>query len=69
MLRYGMFALLMTIFVINMTVENYMTTDFTSWYGLSSFGILVVLGGLALWGFRVSLGGRPLFSAATLEKA
>jgi hypothetical protein len=69
MLRYGMFALLAMIFVINSTVSNYMTTDFTSWYGLSSFAILIVLAGLALWGFRVSLGGRPLFSAAALEKA
>jgi hypothetical protein len=68
MLRFGMFAMIVTMFVINSTVENYMTMDFGAWYGLSSAAVLLLLGGLALWGFRVSLGGRPLFSAAALEK-
>jgi hypothetical protein len=68
MLRFGMFALIMTMFVINTSVQNYLTADYTAWYGQSSLAILLVISILALWGFRVSLGGRPLFSAAAFEK-
>jgi hypothetical protein len=68
MLRFGMFALILTMFVINCTVECYFTTDFRAWYGQSSLALVLLLCALAVWGFRVSLGGRPLFSAAALEK-
>jgi serine/threonine protein kinase len=68
MLRFGMFAMIVTMFVIDSTIQNYLTTDFNAWYGESSFAVLVLLGALALWGFRVSLGGRPLFNTAALEK-
>ncbi len=68
MLRYGMFALMVMIFVINSGVELYLTPDYTAWYGLSSLAVLLVMSALTLWGFRVSLGGRPLFSTAALEK-
>jgi hypothetical protein len=68
MLRFCMFALIMTLFVINTSIQMYMTSDYTAWYGQSSLAILLVMSALALWGFRVSLGGRPLFSTAALEK-
>ena len=68
MLRYGMFALMVMIFVINSSIELYMTPDYSAWYGLSSLALLLMMSALALWGFRVSLGGRPLFSTAALEK-
>jgi serine/threonine-protein kinase len=68
MLRFGMFALIVTMFVINTSVELYFTPDYTAWYGISSLAMLLVTSGLALWGFRVSLGGRRLFNTAALEK-
>lgn len=68
MLRYGMFALMVMIFVINCCMELSLTPDYSAWYGLSSLAVLLMMSALALWGFRVSLGGRPLFSTAALEK-
>ena len=38
-----------------------LTTNLGAWYGQSSVVAIVVVSVLALWAFRTSLGGRPLF--------
>jgi len=68
MLRLGFFALIVTSFVVNSMLQTFLTTDFSAWYGQSSLAIVILIGGMALWGFRLSLAGRPLLSAAALEK-
>jgi serine/threonine-protein kinase len=68
MLRFGFFALMTTLFVVNSTSALFLTTDFGAWYGVSSLIIVVFVSALALWGFRLSLAGRPLFSGAVLEQ-
>jgi serine/threonine-protein kinase len=68
LLRFGLFALFVTVFIIDSTAAAFLTTDFSAWYGQSSLLIVLVISGLALWGFRLSLAGRPLFSPAALEK-
>jgi serine/threonine-protein kinase len=40
--------------------EAFFTTDFGSWYGQSSLFAIIVVGGLALLAFRLSLGHQPL---------
>jgi len=42
-----------------------LTTDFTMWYGATSLAAVIVVSGLALVGFRLSLLGRPLWSEVT----
>jgi hypothetical protein len=42
-----------------------LTTDFTMWYGASSLAAVIVVSGLALVGFRLSLLGRSLWSDVT----
>jgi hypothetical protein len=37
-----------------------LTTDLSGWYGQSTLWALALLIGVALWAFRMSLGGRPL---------
>ena len=48
MLRFETFALILTIFVINSAIENYLTTDFTTWYGQSSFAIVALFPAMAM---------------------
>jgi hypothetical protein len=64
MIRFGFFATAILIFVTNGTIQTFATTNFSAWYGQSSWIMAAVLGGLALWGFKLSLAGRPLFGAA-----
>jgi eukaryotic-like serine/threonine-protein kinase len=44
-----------------------LTNDFGAWYGESSLVVVVVISALALWAFRTSLGGQPLFSTHPLK--
>ena len=54
MLRFGLFAVILTICVLDTLSETLLTSDFSVWYGQSSIAIVVVLIALALWGFRLS---------------
>jgi serine/threonine protein kinase len=68
-LRFGFFALVVAIFVLDSVIGCFLTTDFSAWYGQSSFAIVILILAMALRGFRLSLGSRPLFSPAVLNKA
>jgi hypothetical protein len=46
----------------------FFTTDFLAWYGARSLAVLILMGAMALWGFRLALGSRPLFTPAALGK-
>ena len=67
-LRFGFFALVVAIFVLDSLIACFLTTDFSAWYGQSSFAIVIVIVAMALRGFRLSLGSRPLFSPAALNR-
>ena len=62
LLRFGLLASTFAMFVANFTVNTFLTLDFEAWCGQSSAIVLIVVLGLALWGFKLSLGGRALFS-------
>lgn len=62
MLRLGFFALMTTLFVVNGTLNLFLTLDVGQWYGQSSLIIVVLLSALAWWGFHLSLAGRRLFA-------
>jgi eukaryotic-like serine/threonine-protein kinase len=55
MLRFGFFAFLITIFVIDCTLASFFTTDFSAWYGQSSAAMVILLSAMALWGFRLAV--------------
>ncbi len=63
-LRFGFFALVVATFVLDSLIGTFLTTDFSAWYGVSSCAVVVLTLAIALWGFRLSLGSRPLFSPA-----
>lgn len=67
MLRLGFFALVVAVFVLDSMIGSFLTTDFSAWYGQSSLAIVILIGAMAVSGFRLSLGSRPLFSATAIE--
>jgi hypothetical protein len=60
LMRFGLFALVVTLFLIDWVHQTLLTTDLGAWYAQSSIVTLVVLGGMALYGFWLSLGSRQL---------
>ena len=67
LLRMGFFALVVAIFVLDSIIGAFLTTDFSAWYGQSSLMIVILISAIAVFGFRLSLGSRSLFSPAVLE--
>ena len=45
-----------------------LTLDFSAWYDQGSLVALIVVSTIAVWAARVSLGGRPLFAAGSLDR-
>jgi hypothetical protein len=55
--------------VLDSMIGTFLTTDFSAWYGQSSLAIVLLIGAMAVLGFRLSLGSRPLFSPTALENS
>ena len=68
--RRGLLPAVFTFVYANLLLTLPLTSDFSAWYaGRGWFGILVVVG-LAGYGFYISsLAGRPVFADALLEQA
>ena len=62
MLRFGLFATMCLVFLIDTPLDTLFTTDFTAWYGQSSWVFVAIVSVAAIWGFRTSLGGRTLIA-------
>jgi hypothetical protein len=58
LLRYGVLALVVTIFVTDLVPEIIFTTNFSGWYGAGSLLVIVFMVGLSLVAFRYALGGQ-----------
>jgi serine/threonine-protein kinase len=69
LIRYGLFAVAVAVFAVDTTISLVLTSNFAAWYGLSSWIMLAALVGLALFGFKLSLGDRPLIAAPEAERA
>jgi Protein kinase domain len=67
LLRFGLLALAITQFTFLLLVSFPFTTDLSQWYaGRGLFGLLVILG-LAFFGFRTALAGQPIFGSGLLD--
>jgi hypothetical protein len=60
--RYGVLVALVPSFLVHVAVPP--TLDLGAWYGTPSVVYLLLVATLTLYGFRVSLGRRPAFSAS-----
>jgi hypothetical protein len=67
LLRCGLFAMAITIFLIDWVNQTFATMDLGAWYGLSSLIVIVVVAAMAGYGFWTSLGGRKLIGEAALK--
>jgi len=60
LLRCGLLALVVTIFITDLVPELAFTTNFTAWYGTGSLLVILVLAVVSIVAFRNALGGtRP----------
>ena len=66
LLRCGLLALVVAIFVTDLVAEMVFTTNFSAWYGNGSLLLILLVSGLAIFAFRKSLGGHRI-SAALLD--
>src|SRR5262245_35804471 len=67
--RFGLLAGAIGVLWPNVITGLPTTSDLTSWYAAPTLMLLVVLGGLALYGFRVALAGRPALRLMAEEAA
>jgi len=67
--RYGLVALVVYQLTWDVLLAFPLTLDFSRWYAGRGMIAAAVFLGLAVYGFRVSLGGKPAFGAVELGEA
>jgi len=68
LIRFGLLALVANYVLWYILTHFPLTTQGSAWYaGISLAGILV-MAAITLYGFYLSLGGRPAFGSAVLEE-
>jgi serine/threonine-protein kinase len=65
--RYGLLALLSSLFFFHLWVFFPITTEFSAWYAGDFVLALIMLVGLAAYGFYTSLGGQKVFRGQLLQ--
>jgi serine/threonine-protein kinase len=65
--RYGLLAFVAATFFLHLNIFYPITSEFSAWYAGDFLPALVISLALAVYGFRVSLGGRSLFRGGLLE--
>jgi serine/threonine protein kinase len=65
--RFGLLAMISRAIFFELSFHNAITSDFSSWYFSNTIFSAVVLFGLAIYGFYISLAGQPFFKGKLLE--
>jgi len=65
--RFGLLAMISRAVFFELSFLNAITDDFSSWYFGNTIFAVVVLFGLAIYGFYTSLAGQPLLKGKLLE--
>ena len=63
LLRFGLLALVTTVFIIDLMPELIFTYNFSAWYGAGSLMMVLIVSGLAIFAFRNALGGQRIAAA------
>jgi len=67
-IRFGLLALLANFVLWSLLTNFPLTTQGAEWYsGISLVGILL-MAAITLYGFHMSLGGRPVFGSTVIEE-
>ncbi len=67
LVRFGILALAIGLFVQTLLLSYPLTLDFSRWYASRSAFVLAVLVGMALYGFRSALASRPIVARGLLD--
>jgi hypothetical protein len=67
--RFGVLAFTVALFVYGLLVTAPLTLDLSRWYASRGLFFVALILALAVWAFRVSLGGKPMFGGASLDEA
>ncbi len=67
LLRFGLLALVAAQYIFMIFESFPLTLNFSLWYAGRSTFALVVIVGLAFFGFRTALAGQPIFGSAVLD--
>lgn len=59
--RFGVIVLAVGVFTANTLLTLVYSADFSNWYAINSLLVFLSFVAIALWGFRISLGGQRLF--------
>ena len=65
--RFGLVALPVASFVQQVTLNFPATFNSSAWYAGYGYVALAIVAAIALYGFRTSLGGRPVFAGGNLD--
>lgn len=65
--RFGVLAGACSLLVSNLTRRFPLTTDLASWYAGGTVSVVLLILGLALYGYWTTLAGQPLFRGGVLE--
>ncbi len=68
LVRFGVLALIASEFFGAFLAGFPLTTDVSAWYAGIGFAGILLMAAMAFYAFYTSLGGRPMFGAATLEE-
>lgn len=65
--RFGLVALMMAFFVQQLTIDFPVTFDSSAWYAGYGYVALAIVAAIAVYGFKTSLAGRPVFAGGNLD--
>jgi serine/threonine-protein kinase len=68
LVRFGLLALIASGLFGQLLGNFPLTTDSSAWYAGIGFAGILLMAAMAFYSFYTSLGGRPMFGAATLEE-
>ncbi len=66
--RFGVLAFTVTLFVNGLLVTAPLTLDLSRWYAARGLFFVALILALAVWAFRVSLGGKAAFAGSRLDE-
>jgi serine/threonine protein kinase len=67
LMRFGLFALAVALFVFSFVSDFPLTLDASAWYSGYGYAILALLAAIIFFAFRRSLGSRPLLTASHID--
>lgn len=65
--RFGLLAMISRALFFDLSLHNPITSDFSSWYFSNTIFAAVVLFGLAIYGFYISVAGQPLLKGDLIQ--